>query len=469
MGYFSSHIHTDISSALCGFKDAISTIEGVVDRAVEFGLRGIAITEHEGVSSHMNAISYIEKGKKEGTIPETFSLGLGNEIYLVNREEVKELREKNEKIKFYHLILIAKDKIGHQAIRELSSMAWENSFNYRGILRRPTYSDDFINTILKYKGHLMCSTACLGSKFSELTLTYVKEENTENKQAILNYLNFMYKLFGDDFYIEIQPASASNEEQISYNKKAIQIAKACGIKIIITTDVHFVDKQDRLAHKIFLNSGDGDREVDDFYESCYLQPLEDIYEYLNYLSKEEVNTYLNNTLEMADKIESYSLSGTPFVPDAHIPLYEPLNHFKDWYDKCPYIYKFTSSTHDIDRYFLYLIEKGFIEKNRTFTDDYMARIETELEQVWEISEYLQTRLSNYYCLVLEIIEEAWNTSLVGVGRGSSGCFEILYLCDITTISGYDYGLDWWRHICKERASSGLPCFILGNENLVNCA
>lgn len=454
MSYFSSHIHLDTSSALCGFKDAISTIEGVVDRAVELGLKGISITEHEGISSHMNAISYIEKGKKEGSIPEDFKLGLGNEIYLVNREEVNNLRKNNERIKFYHLILIAKDKIGHKAIRELSSMAWENSFMYRGILRRPTYSDDFVNTILKYKGHLICSTACLGSKFSELTLNYCKEENATNKQHILDFLNFMYKLFGNDFYIEIQPAH--NEEQILYNKKAIQIANACKIKTIITTDVHFVDKQDRLAHKIFLNSGDGDREVDDFYESCYLQPVEDIYDYLNYLDKEEVDVYLNNTLDIADKIEHYSLSGTPFVPNASIPEYTPLNHFKDWYDKCPYIYKFASSKHDIDRFFLYLIEKGFIEKNRDFTDDYMARIEIELEQIWEISEYLQIRLSNYYCLVLEIIEESWKTSLVGVGRGSSGCFEVLYLCDITTISGYDYNLDWWRHICKERASSGLP-------------
>lgn len=468
--FFNNHNHTPYSSALCGFKDAISTIESLIDRAVELNMKGLSITEHEGVSSHLNAINYVEKGKKDGSIPENFTLGLGNEIYLVSRNIVEEARENNGRIKFYHLILTAKDKIGHQAIRELSSMAWENSFNYRGILRRPTYKDDFVNCILKYQGHLICSTACLGSEYSELVLKYCEEETPQNKQAIVDYLNFMYKLFKDDFYIEIQPAL--NDEQEMYNKKAIQIAKACNIKVIITTDTHFTLAEDRLAHSIFLNSGDGDRETDLFYKYCYLQNIDEIYENLHYLPKEQVNEFLNNTLELANKIESYTLAGTPFVPDAHIPEYTPLNHFKDWYDKCPYIYKFASSTHDIDRYFLYLIEKGFIEKNRTFTEDYMARIEVELEQVWEISEYLQTRLSNYYCLVLEIIEEAWKTSLVGVGRGSSGCYEILFLADLTTISGYDYGLDWWRHICKERASSGLPKIkvsILGSINLVNCA
>ena len=453
--YFGIHNHTDFSSSACGFKDAISTIDSLVSRAVELGLKGICITEHEFIGNHLNAINYVKDGKENGTIPTEFILGLGNEIYLVNREEVEKARENNDKIKFYHLILVAKDKIGHKALREMSSRAWENSFTYRGIHRRPLYSDEFVEFMLKYKGHICVSTACLGSKFSELVLNYVNEETQANKESIVNYLNFMYKLLGDDFYIEIQPAN--NEEQIAYNKKALQIAKVCNIKAIITTDTHFTNKEDRLAHKIFLNSGDGDREVDDFYESCFLQSVEDIKEYLSYLEEETIDTLLKNTLDIADKIEEYTLADSPFVPDAHIPEYKPIYLFKEWYDKCPYIKKFASSPHNIDRYFLHLIEEGFIERKRVFTEDYMKRIDIELEQVWEISEYLQTRLSNYYCLVAEIIEEAWNTSLVGTGRGSSGCFEILYLCKgITQISGYDYGLDYWRHITKERASSGLP-------------
>lgn len=465
--YFGMHNHTDFSSSACGFKDAISTIESLVDRAVELKMKGITITEHEFIGNHLNAINYVNEGKENGTIPDDFVLGLGNEIYLVNRATVEEAQEQNEKIKFYHLIVIAKDEIGHRALREMSSRAWENSFTYRGINRRPLYTDEFVDFILKYKGHLCVSTACLGSKFSELVLEYVNNETQENKQAIIDYLNFMYKLLGEDFYIEIQPSNS--EDQKLYNTKAVQIANVCKIKTVITTDTHFTDKQDRLAHKIFLNSGDGDREIDDFYESCYIQSVDEIKEYLNYLDDSSIETFLNNTLEVADKLSSYTLADTPFVPDAHIPDYTPIELFKDWYKECPYIEKFASSEHKIDRYFLHLIEEGFLERKRNFSADYMKRIDTELEQVWEISEYLKTRLSNYYCLVLEIILEAWNTSLVGVGRGSSGCFEILYLCGITQISGYDYGLDYWRHITKERASSGLPKLsILGSINLVNC-
>jgi DNA polymerase-3 subunit alpha len=122
--YFGLHNHTMYSNIR--LLDCINRPKDLIDKAIELGLSGIAITDHECLSGHMEVNQYAQKIKEK--YPD-FKIALGNEIYLVD--------ERVSGIKYYHFILIAKDAIGHKALREMSSIAWYNSYVDRGMERVP--------------------------------------------------------------------------------------------------------------------------------------------------------------------------------------------------------------------------------------------------------------------------------------------------------------------------------------------
>lgn len=467
MSYFGVHNHTDWTNSYAN-KDSIITIEKLINKSVELGLKGVAITEHGIISSHFNAIEYVKEGKEKGTIPEDFKLGLGFEAYVVSKEDVEKAQSDNEKIRFYHLIIIAKDKIGHKAITELSSKGFENSFNYRGVFRIPIYYEDLIETASRYKNHLIVTSACIGGALGHYGLKYIQSQTIEDKQKVVDFLNLMYKLFENSFYIEIQPSY--QEEQIAFNKLALNISKATGIKTIVATDSHYTDLSEQKAHEIFLKSSEADREVYSFYSSTYLMSSEEVIDYLkDYIEEDKIKELLENTLNIYNCLEEYSLKSPTVVPDANIPNEFELKHiFNLHYEKYPFIKKFAFSDFTVDRYFLSLIEQGFLDRKQEMNDTTLSRINIELEQVWGISENLNLRLSNYYCVVLDIINEAFKTSLYGCGRGSAGAFYILYLIGIVLLNPLEHNnLPFYRHISVERPE--LPKISqLGSINLVNC-
>ena len=119
---FEVHSHTHYSNLR--LLDCINRPKDLVKRAIELGLSGIAITDHETLSSHIELNIYQKEVQKEHP---DFKIELGNEIYLIN--------ERGNGQKYFHFILIAKNKQGHQALKELSSTAWMNSYWDRGLER----------------------------------------------------------------------------------------------------------------------------------------------------------------------------------------------------------------------------------------------------------------------------------------------------------------------------------------------
>ena len=139
---------------------------------------------------------------------------LGNEIYLVERDKVNELKEKNEKIRFNHFILLAKNRHGYEGLMKLSTIAWENSFFYRGMQRVPTYYDELSKLMNEYKGDIIASSACLGGIIPQLLLEYHQNRTKDNYNKVINQLKILQDMFGEDnFYLELQPSN--HKEQVS--------------------------------------------------------------------------------------------------------------------------------------------------------------------------------------------------------------------------------------------------------------
>ncbi|MBP3707133.1 MAG: DNA polymerase III subunit alpha [Clostridia bacterium] len=437
MNYCSLHNHTEYSN-LRGFLDAIVRPDELVNRAYELGFKGVAVTDHDVLSCHvderlLNAVSKIKEQD------ETFKLILGNEIYLINEEDVQETK------KFFHFILLAKDEIGHRQLRELSSRAWERSFVSSGITRTPTFYQDIEEIVRKEPGHLVASTACLGGQLGDLIAK-------KDGEQITQFINWCLSMFGEgNFFLEMQ--SAVNEEQKNANEYILKLSEFFDVPYIITDDTHYLVKEDFAIHSAYLNSrGSGDRETESFYSYTYLKSLEETKELLkDYLTEEQIEQGFRNSELIYNMIEDYSLLKPVMVPYREPPKFTLRHLFKDWYDKYEYIKKFAESEYLQDKYLLYLIENGFEIKKWTYDERHLSRINVELEQIWIISDKLNQRLSSYFELVREIVELSWQAgSTVGIARGSVSCFSICYLLDIIQINGLDYDLPYWRFLNKER-------------------
>jgi DNA polymerase-3 subunit alpha len=169
----SLHNHTQYSNAR--LRDCIIKEDDLIKYAVELGHEVVAITDHESV---MNAIKVEKVYKKIKKDNPNFKVIFGNEIYLCrNGLNANNFDPKQDK--YYHFILHAKDAIGHQQIREISTRAWQRSYMARGMRRVPTYYQDLIDIIRANPGHVIGCTACLGGALGTQLMKY-KESKRRN-------------------------------------------------------------------------------------------------------------------------------------------------------------------------------------------------------------------------------------------------------------------------------------------------
>ena len=303
----------------------------MIKYANDLGNPGVVLTDHGTISGHIRMINAFNELKKKGKIREDFKIGLGNEIYLNPKEETLKKRANNEKIDFYHFILIAKDLEGHKQLRYLNSRAWKDNYMvYRRLRRVPNWYSDLEEVIGDNKGHLIASSACLGSLVGKLSnklleLSKDKRDTSEEeyniKCEIVDYLEWCIDLFSEDFYLELQPNSS--EEQVYYNKLLVKLSNAYNIKLSIATDVHYLDKTYKDTHEAFLTSdedNDGNREVGYFYDSTHFFKVDEIYDNLcDYIDEDIITQAILNTKGILDKIETYDWFADPVIPLTPLP------------------------------------------------------------------------------------------------------------------------------------------------------
>lgn len=433
--FYSLHSHTYASNIR--FLDSINRPSSMIKKAIDLGFGGIAFTDHESLSAAVEIIK--ERDKIKESHPD-FKIIFGNEIYLIDETEIKNTN------KYYHFILLAKDKEGWDQLRELSSFAWENSYMERGQVRVPTTYQKIEEVIGKNPGHIFASTACIGGRLPYLILEHnVAEANS--------FIRWCIKTFGEgDFALELQPSD--NEEQVIVNKTLIKLARHYNLPFIVTTDSHYLDKEDFKIHSAFLNSKQTtDRETEKFYKYTYIMSEEEMIDILTLngqgITKDEALEAINNTSIIGQKFQEYDFRHGTIVPKIHIPDFTLT---KELYgdSKYPITNKFYDSDDEQDRYLMYQIEQGIHEKKVKMDDVKRERIEKELDILEYISERLNQKLSAYLNLTVNIINLAWQASLVAPGRGSSTGFYINYLIGITQIDPFVYGLKEWRFLNKER-------------------
>lgn len=360
---------------------------------------------------------------------------LGNEIYLC-RNGLNAENYNKDYDRYYHFILLAKDAIGHKQIREISTRAWKRSYMSRGMRRVPTYYQDLIDIIGSNPGHVIGSTACLGGALPTQLLKLKNKFDSNLYNQVIFWFKQMEELFGKgNFFFELQPNTS--KEQIYVNRKLIELSKEYNIPYIITTDTHYLKKEDRSIHKAYLNAQNGDREVDDFYATTYLMNTEELENNLD-LTQEELYEAYANILKIKDMCKDYTLMKPLKIPQLEWKEFDVNIDYESrlkLYEKIPYLKTFASSSYEGDNVLVEAILQAILLDEKLQNQEIYDEINECLRMTWVSSEKNKAHWSAYYLNLQRIIEECWNAgTLVGPGRGSGVGFILLYLLGITQIN-----------------------------------
>ena len=404
------HVHSQYS-----ILDGMAPVKSLVDKAIADGMRGMAITDHGNMYGIKEFHDYVSKlNKKRGKDEEKFKPIFGCEVYVANNSRFDQF-DKNDKGN--HLILLAKNLQGYKNLIKIVSHAWTEGFYWHP---RTDHSE-----LEKYHEGIICCSACLGGEVPQLIM------NGQMNQA-RETIQWFKSVFGDDYYLELQRHKATvtranhetYEKQCLVNDALIQFAKELDIKLICTNDSHFVNEEDADAHErlICLSTG---KKLND--ENLMLYSKQEWFK-----TQEEMNEVfadipeaLQNTNEILDKIEIYSINHGPILPDFPLP-----DGFKDE-----------------DDYLRYLVYEGAKERWPELTDEQRERLDFELETIKNMG------FPGYFLIVQDYIRMAPKLGCsVGPGRGSAAGSAVAYCLGITKIDPLKYDLLFERFLNPDRIS-----------------
>lgn len=336
---------------------------------------------------------------------------------------------------------------------ELSSTAWLNGYFDRGLMRVPTLKSEVEEVVKRYgQGHIYASTACLGSEVDGYILKMHECQEAGDvpgrkrwHDEIVKFVNWCISTFGkDNFCFEIQPSRT--HDQLVVNTLMPSIAKAFHLPLCITSDAHYLTKEDAPIHKAFLNSKQGDREVDEFYSATWLQSEEEI---LGHLEGTPVDyeQCCKDSMAIFDRVQDFTLRKPQEVPEAPVP-FKPKRHVEC--SKYPTLAKLYRSDSEQERFWVsecvdQLKERGL------YNDQYVSRLEEEADVMDYIGQKLNTCIFAYPLFMRHYIDLIWRCgSTIGVGRGSAGGGLSHWLLGITGTDPIVSGSYFWRFLNKER-------------------
>lgn len=406
---------------------------------------GLAITNHDNLSEAIDINRMQKKLRKEEN---PFVLAIGNEIYLVNSYDPDD----NQKEKYYHFILIAKDKIGYDALVRFSTAAWYRSTVKRGKRRVPTLFSDIEDLMGDARGHLVATSACLGGMLPTMVLGGAGD-------LALDFIDWCTQQFGeDDFYIEIQPSN--HAEQIEFNNWVYRNIDPH--HVTIATDAHYQNKEDFDVFEAFLRSDEKNqkREVREFYDFARLMAEDEIYSIIRSTTEiddEWLGIVMENTTKIASQIEFYDLAQDPRIPGA--PLERALGkelQLGGW--ECelvshwPTINWALHSDDEQTRYCIFTCLNALKDRNK-LVDEYLDRLEEEFDTFKFQSEAFHDNFFKYFNTMQHYLDLAWSIDCaVGPSRGSASGSLICYLMDVVQCDPLQYDLPFWRFANKVRTS-----------------
>lgn len=367
--------------------------------AKEYGYEALSSSNH-GTASGM--IEHYLACKEAGIKPV-----MGVEAYFMPKFQ--------ESTNRYHLCLFCKDIQGYKNLNRMLSYANMKQFYYKPIVT--------FDLLEKYHNGLICTSACIAG--------YISSKIANGKTEVAEKAVRKFKsIFGDDFYIEIQPYKISTPGlQEKVNEELIRIAKKYGIKMVLTSDSHFGREEDLDTYvKMHAIRGRDEQSTMAVYKERYMPKPNELKKRFMRMHGDLDNaeklckSMCKNLDEIVDKVDGDMLSTLPLS----------LPTFKG------------DSGEDSETLLKKNIKEG-LKKRGKYNKKYWARCMEEFDVIKEHG------FHDYFLIVQDYVQWAKKQGIsVGPGRGSVCNCEIAYALGITDVDSLYFGLDFRRFLRKDK-------------------
>ncbi|MBI2083652.1 MAG: DNA polymerase III subunit alpha [Deltaproteobacteria bacterium] len=400
------HLHTQYS-----LLDGAITIDDLCERAREFRMPAVAMTDHGNL---YGAIEFYQKATKAGIKPI-----IGCEVYIQSHGSRFEKKVRRGYEPYHHLTLLAIDREGYQNLIKLVSLAHLEGFYYKPRIDKE---------LLKAHGEgLIALSGCLASEMAEAAL----EGGVGGASQVAEEFQ---SIFGDRFYLEIQENGLAPQNQ--HNAILKELSQKLSLPLVATNDCHYLRRENSTAHEALLCIQTGKTLLDDDRmkfgtDAFYLRSAEEMQELFKNLPQA-----LESTLEIAKR--------------CHLELDFKNYHFPKFQ---------TPEGKGLDDYLEEKAWEGFEKRwsqiQRRFAPEEVEaqqkRYEERLRQ--ELTMIKKTGFAGYFLIVADFIEYAKGQKIpVGPGRGSAAGSLVVYCLNITDLDPMPYNLLFERFINPERIS-----------------
>lgn len=443
MSFVHLHVHTQYS-----ILDGQASISELFKRAQELNMPALAITDH----GNMYGVKEFLKIQKK-SFPNIKPI-IGCEIYLTNHYDAR-LKDKDHR-EYFHLILLAKNEIGYKNLVKIVSYGHIEGEFYK----KPRVSHDIIE---KYSEGLICCSACIAG---EVQRNIYAGRIDQAEEAI----NWYKKVFGDDYYLEVQLHKTELQgltslaytkiwevynRQVAINEQMFKLAEKTNTKIIATNDIHFVRKEDGPAHDrlicLHLGSYVGDEKRSMFYtQQEYMKSEEEMLQLFP-----DHPEAISNTMEIYDKVEFYSIDKDPILPKFDIPqdflkdIDSYLEKYQSVIEAGRYNKDGSERGDDFKNAVAYLCHLCY-EGAKLRYGDVLDEVQTERLD-FELKTISKMGFPDYFLIVQDFIAASRAQGVsVGPGRGSAAGSAVAYCLKITNLDPIQYDLLFERFLNPDR-------------------
>jgi DNA polymerase-3 subunit alpha len=390
------HAHSEYS-----LLDGSIKVKDLVRRARELGMPAVALTDHGNL---FGLIHFYRAARREGIKPI-----LGMEAYITRGSRGDRGRKKGEPSQTDHLILLARNLEGYHNLVKLSSIAYLEGFYYKPRID--------LEVLQQHAGGLIGTTACLRGTVAQLALG-------EGYDAARAFAYRYRDLFGaDNYYIEMQDHGLDAQKQL--NEIYRRLSADTGIPLIVSNDVHYLDRDDAEAHEVLLclqtgSDMDAPRRFRFTTTELYFKTPEE----MAALFPEDARA-LENTLAIAERCDVEMKEGALHLP--RFPLPEGFASNGD--------------------YLRHLAYEGAARRYPAVTESMRQRLDFELSVIARMG------FDGYFLIVRDIVDHARSRGIpVGPGRGSAAGSLVTYALGITDVDPLAHGLLFERMLNPERVS-----------------
>lgn len=273
------HLHTKMS-----MMDAVTDAKALVKRAIQWGHKAIAITDHGVVQAFPEAA---------GAAGDDIKIIYGMEGYLVDDEKYPDFKKKG--VPRYHIILLAKNKAGLKNLYQLITASNVNHFYKKPLLPR--------SEILKHRDGIILGSACEAGELYRAVVHGEEESEILKIASFYDYLeiqpvgNNRYMIESPDY-----PNITCDGDIQNINRYIVTIADKLEKMVCATCDVHFMDANDSIFRTI-LQAGQGFKDADK-QAPLYFRNTKQMLDEFAYLGEETAyEVVVTNTNKIAEMTE----------------------------------------------------------------------------------------------------------------------------------------------------------------------